>query len=49
MASQRHVLPLIARISAEDKKEMLAWYEKAYPKRRRMPLQKQILEKLKEI
>ena len=49
MASQRHVLPLIARMSAADRKEMLAWYEKAYPKRRRMPLQKQILEKLKEI
>ena len=49
MASQRHVLPLIARMSAADRKEMLAWYEKAYPKRRRMPLQKQILEELKKI
>ena len=49
MATQRHVLPLIARMSAADRETMLAWYEKAYPKRRRMPLQKQILEELKKI
>ncbi len=48
LATQRHTLPLISQMNAADREEIAAWYEQTYPRRRRVPIQRQILEKLKE-
>ncbi len=48
LASQRHTLPLIPRLESGNREEILAWYVKAYPKRRRVPIQKQIIRELEE-
>ena len=47
-AAQRHCLPLISRMSAQGKKELCAWFEKAYPRYARFPVQKDILKALKK-
>ena len=46
LAIQRHTLPLIARMSPEDRGEISAWYADAYPRRRRLPVQRQIVKEL---
>ncbi len=46
IAAQRHALPLIAGMSPEGRRELLAWYEASYPKRERFPVQKKLLEAL---
>lgn len=48
MAVQRHTIPLISRMSPEDRKELLSWYWKAYPRHRRLPVQKQIIRELEK-
>lgn len=47
IAIQRHTIPLISGIHPEERAELAAWYEKKYPKRMRLPVQKKILEELK--
>ena len=46
IAIQRYTIPLIPKIPADRKKEIDAWYEKAYPKRMRLPIQRQIVKEL---
>ena len=46
-AIQRHALPLIPRLRAEERAALGAWYEKQYPRRTRLPVQDQILKALK--
>ena len=46
-AIQRHALPLLARLSGDDKAAFLARYEKEYPKKRRLPVQNDIIKALK--
>ena len=47
LATQRHTIPLITGMNQSDRKDVLAWFEKAYPRRLRMPIQKQIINALK--
>ena len=47
IAIQRHTLPLIRQTDPAGRAELAAWYEKRYPKRMRLPVQKKILEELK--
>ena len=47
IAIQRHTLPLISRMNPGDRAELAAWYEKQYPKHKRLPVQKIILQELK--
>ncbi len=47
LATQRHTIPLIAGMNQSDREDILAWFEKAYPRRLRMPIQKQIINALK--
>ncbi len=47
IAAQRHTLPLVSRMNPESRAELAGWYEKRYPKRMRLPVQKRILEELK--
>ncbi|MBQ9252996.1 MAG: hypothetical protein IJ188_10220 [Clostridia bacterium] len=47
-AIQRHTLPLISRLPAEEKEMLRRWYEQAYPRRKRLPVQDQILAALKQ-
>ncbi len=42
IALQRHAKDLIPRMSPEGRRELLAWYEKQYPRRTRFPIQKEI-------
>ena len=46
LAIQRHTLPLISRMSREDRDSISSWYEKQYPKRKRLPVQRQIVKEL---
>ena len=46
LAIQRHTLPLISRMSREDRGRISSWYEKQYPKRKRLPVQRQIVKEL---
>ena len=46
IAAQRHGIGLIPRMSAGGRKELKAWFDKAYPKRTRFPMQKKIAEEL---
>lgn len=48
VAIQRHTLPLIPMMNAENRAELAGWYEKKYPRRMRLPVQKKILEELKK-
>ena len=48
IAIQRYTIPLISEIRPEDRKAIAAWYTKAYPKRQRLPIQKQVVKKLEE-
>ncbi len=47
LATQRHTIPLIAGMNQSDRKDILTWFEKAYPRRLRMPIQKQLINALK--
>ena len=47
VAIQRHVLPLIPRLTGAEAGEIRSWYEKQYPFYRRMPVQKDVLRALK--
>ena len=47
-AAQGHALPLIARMDRESAKELLCWYEGAYPRRNRMPVQDAVYKALKK-
>ncbi len=42
VAIQRHGMKLIPGMSREGRRELLNWYEKVYPKRKRFPIQKEI-------
>ncbi len=46
MAAQRHGLPLIPKMTAEGRKMLLTWYDQAYPRRMRFPVQKEIVDLL---
>lgn len=46
VAAQRHGIPLIPRMTAAGRAELCAWYDKAYPRRLRFPIQKQIVDAL---
>ena len=48
LAIQRHTIPLIPKIGPEDRKKLAAWYTDAYPKRQRLPIQKQIVKELEK-
>ncbi len=48
VAAQRHTIPLIPRMTKEDRERLRAWYEKRYPRRMRLPVQERILKLLKE-
>lgn len=48
LAAQRHTLGLIPGMKAEDRRETADWYEKTYPKRTRLPIQKQIIRELRK-
>ena len=47
-AAQGHALPLIGRMDREQAKELLCWYDSAYPRRERMPVQDQVFKALKK-
>ena len=47
-AAQRHALPLIAWMEQESAKKLLCWYESAYPRRDRMPVQDEVCKALKK-
>ena len=47
-AAQGHALPLIVRMDREKAKELLCWYESAYPRRDRMPVQDEVYKALKK-
>ena len=47
-AAQIHALPIIARLKQETAKELLQWYDQAYPARERMPVQDQVYRALKK-
>jgi len=46
-AVQRHTMNLIPGLSREDRAEIREWYEKHYPRRKRLPVQEQLLKSLK--
>ncbi len=48
IAIQRHALPLIPCLGADEARELTRWYEKQYPFYRRAPIQKDILKALKQ-
>ena len=43
-----HIMPLIPRMDREAAKEVASWYEGAYPRRKRMPVQEQVFKALKK-
>ena len=45
-AAQRHGTPLISGMTAEGRAKLRAWYDQAYPRRMRFPIQKAIMEAL---
>lgn len=47
LAQQRHFLPLIPRLSAGERAELAALYDSLYPRRLRLPVQKQLAKALK--
>ena len=48
LAAQRYALPLIPRLPAADAGRLRAWYEQKWPRRMRLPLQKQVLSALRK-
>ena len=48
IAVQRHTMPLISRLAEEDRAELSAWYQKTWPRRRRLPLQEEVLKALQK-
>ena len=46
VAVQRHALPLIPRLPAPRRRELLLAYKKRYPRYRRLPVQNEILKAL---
>ena len=48
LAIQRHGIPLITRMSEEDRRRLGTWYENTYPRRQRLPIQKQIVKELQK-
>ena len=46
VAAQRHAMPLIGSMTETDREALRVWYEKAYPRRRRFPMQTEILRLL---
>ena len=47
LAVQGLTQPLIACLRPEDAQALYRWYQKAYPRRERLPVQNQVLEALK--
>jgi hypothetical protein len=47
-AAQVHALPIIAKLEQGSAKELLQWYDRAYPARERMPVQDQVYRALKK-
>ena len=47
VAIQRHTLCLIPKLDPAGKESLRKWYEKAFPRRMRLPVQDQILSALK--
>ena len=47
-AAQTHALPVIEKLTREDAKLLLQWYDRAYPARDRMPTQDQVFRALKK-
>ena len=47
-AAQGLVMPLIPRLRSEDCKALAQWYDKAYPRRDRMPVQQNLFKALKK-
>ena len=47
-AIQRHVRPLIFCLDRADRNRLAVWYEKQYPKRKRLPIQDEIAAELKK-
>ena len=45
-AVQGHVRPLVPFLAAEEAGELAAWYAQVYPRRRRLPVQSQLLKAL---
>ena len=43
-----HIIPLIPRLDRDAAKELASWYEGAYPRRKRMPVQDQVFKALKK-
>ena len=48
IAVQRHTLPVIPRLSPEERAELAAWYERSFPRRKRLPVQDEVLKALKK-
>ena len=48
VAVQRHTLPLIPLLPERDRAELGAWYQEAWPRRKRMPVQEDVLKALKK-
>ncbi len=47
MAAQHHAIPLIGLLEREDAGALLAWYQRRYPRRKRLPAQEEVLRALK--
>ena len=48
LAIQRYTIPMIPKIGPEDRKKLSSWYSQAYPKRIRLPIQKQVVKELEK-
>ncbi len=48
VAVQRHTLGLIPELEPEERERLAAWYQKAYPRWNRLPVQSQVLSALKK-
>lgn len=46
-AAQGHTIPMIPKMSPEERRSLFAWYDRHYPKVTRMPVQKEIARLLK--
>ncbi len=47
-AAHLHAIPIIEKLETEPAKELLQWYDQAYPARERMPVQDQVYRALKK-
>ena len=48
IAAQRHTLPLLPLLAPESRKSLADWYRKTYPRRKRLPVQDQVLKALEK-